>query len=123
MPSRMGTRLAAGSCAVLALLTFSCGDTDPPEGATYSEDVAPILRENCATCHQRGGIAPFVLTDYASARAHASEIATETRARAMPPMPVNNDGSCNTYSNARWLTSEEIATLGAWAQAGAPEGA
>jgi len=37
-------------------------------------------------------------------------------------MPVDNSGSCNTYSNARWLTDAEIATFAAWAAAGAPPG-
>jgi hypothetical protein len=40
----------------------------------------------------------------------------------MPPMPVDNGGNCNTYSNARWLSEAEIATIGAWSDAGAPEG-
>jgi hypothetical protein len=37
-------------------------------------------------------------------------------------MPVDDSGSCNRYSNARWLTDAEIATLGAWAAHGAPQG-
>lgn len=40
----------------------------------------------------------------------------------MPPMPVDGSGSCNTYSNARWLTDAEIALLASWHAAGAPEG-
>jgi hypothetical protein len=40
----------------------------------------------------------------------------------MPPMPVDNSGSCNTYSNARWLSDTEIATIAAWNEGGAPEG-
>jgi hypothetical protein len=30
-------------------------------------------------------------------------------------MPVDNSGSCNTYSNARWLSDDEIALLERWA--------
>ncbi|HEX6274031.1 MAG TPA: hypothetical protein VFZ53_13375 [Polyangiaceae bacterium] len=92
------------------------------EGPTFSNDVAPILKENCVACHRSGGIAPFALTDYDSAKRHARSIADATETRTMPPMPVNNDGSCNTYANARWLTVEEIETLEAWADDGAPKG-
>jgi hypothetical protein len=102
----------------LALFGAGCADDDP----TFATDVAPILKENCISCHQSGGIAPFSLTDYESASRHARAMADATEKRQMPPMPVNNDASCNTYSNARWLTHDEIATLAAWADAGAPEG-
>ena len=88
----------------------------------YYEDIAPLLNQNCVNCHRDGGIAPFALTDYDSARAHASDIVTDTRARIMPPMPVDNSGTWNTYSNARWLTAEQIDLLGRWAKAGTPAG-
>jgi hypothetical protein len=29
-------------------------------------------------------------------------------------MPVDNSGVCNTYSNARWLSDDQIATIAAW---------
>jgi hypothetical protein len=40
----------------------------------------------------------------------------------MPPWNPDNSGDCNTYSNARWLDDVDIATIAAWADAGAPEG-
>jgi hypothetical protein len=92
------------------------------EGPTFAKDIAPILEENCVTCHQSGGIAPFSLTTYDAAQSRAAKIAKATREREMPPMPVNNDGSCNTYANARWLTNEEIDTIARWVDDGAPEG-
>jgi hypothetical protein len=45
-----------------------------------------------------------------------------TASRIMPPFAVDNSGECHTYRDARWLTDDEIATLGAWADAGAPRG-
>ena len=90
----MGKELGWGTIvgALLgALGAFGCGaDTPTP---TYSADVAPLLDAHCTTCHQAGGIAPFVLTDYASAKGRANDIAGTTARREMPPMPVNNDGS------------------------------
>ncbi|HEY6615617.1 MAG TPA: hypothetical protein VIZ32_13895, partial [Vicinamibacterales bacterium] len=66
---------------------------------TFYKDIAPILFENCATCHRpiedgpsiKGGDvlcvagAPFSLLDYESARTRAREIAKATLTRAMPP--------------------------------------
>jgi hypothetical protein len=89
---------------------------------TWSEHVAPIVYRECVACHRDGGIAPFSLTTYATAAESASGIAYATETRYMPPMPVDNSGSCNTYSNARWLSDAEIATIAAWDDAGAPEG-
>jgi hypothetical protein len=89
---------------------------------TWSEHVAPIVYRSCVGCHRDGGIAPFSLTGYERAHEHAATMAYVTSIRYMPPMPVDNSGSCNTYSNARWLSDAEIATIGAWSEAGAPEG-
>ena len=70
----------------------------PGRLVTFNKDIAPILFENCATCHRPidstpqanadpicvGG-APFPLLDYASVQPRARQIAEATRTRAMPP--------------------------------------
>ncbi|HYP99457.1 MAG TPA: hypothetical protein VER96_12375 [Polyangiaceae bacterium] len=110
--------LSSGGWSALA-----CSSDETTSNAPkYYEDVAPILNHNCVGCHRDGGIAQFSLTNYDQARAHANDIASATAARAMPPMPVNNSGSCNTYSNARWLSDDEISLLGRWAKGGTPAG-
>ena len=122
---RWGTAAGALFFVLGAAGCSSSEETKPgatPPTPTYSEDVAPLLDAHCTTCHQEGGIAPVAFTDYATVKKYAGDIADKTTAREMPPMPVNNDGSCNTYSNARWLTSEEIQTFAAWAKGGAPAG-
>jgi Copper type II ascorbate-dependent monooxygenase, C-terminal domain/Copper type II ascorbate-dependent monooxygenase, N-terminal domain len=110
---------------VLALLFAAGCSSDPAADVNapkYYEDVAPLINRSCVNCHREGGIAPFALTDFGGVRDHASEIASDTAARIMPPMPVDNSGSCNTYANARWLTNEEISLLSRWAKAGTPAG-
>lgn len=89
---------------------------------TWSEDVAPVVMKACANCHLPGGIAPFSLVTYADASPLAGAIKAAVSARTMPPENVDNTGVCNTYSDARWLTDDEIALFSAWADAGAPEG-
>ena len=114
--------LALGCGAWLTLACSSESANSDANAPRYYEDVAPLLNANCVGCHREGGISPFALTSYDQARAHANEIASATAAREMPPMPVDNSGSCNTYSNARWLSDDEISLLGRWAKNGTPAG-
>src|ERR1041384_1389824 len=103
----------------------ACGETAPVALArtpTWSDDVAPLVAENCASCHVDHGIAPFPLTDYADAAQWAEAMAEDVKIRKMPPFPPRNCADCNTFRDARWLSSEQIATIVAWADAGAPEG-
>jgi hypothetical protein len=85
---------------------------------TFSHDVAPLLYKHCATCHHEGGVAPFPLLAYADVRKRAGLIATVTAKRFMPPwLPA-----APRFQHELKLTDPEIAMLGAWAAAGAPEG-
>jgi hypothetical protein len=116
------------ACGLFALFAGACSsDPASPEQPSaeeprYFEDVAPLLNQHCVSCHREDGIAPFALTDFESVSARADLIASATRSRRMPPMPVDNGGSCNTYENARWLSEAEIDLLERWAAADAPEG-
>jgi len=100
---------------------------------TFNKDIAPILFENCATCHRPiesapqdkadpicvAG-APFPLLDYSSARARANEIVEATLTRAMPPwLPESGHGE---FINTRRLRDDQIALIQQWVEQGAPEG-
>jgi mono/diheme cytochrome c family protein len=92
----------------------------PKPAPTFDKDVAPILFKHCATCHCPGQVAPFPLLTYQEAAKRASLIATVTASHYMPPWkPVSGYGE---FKGANYLTSAEIATLRAWADAEAPEG-
>jgi hypothetical protein len=103
-------------------LLAGCGNEYESDAPTYYQDVAPILAQNCLSCHSPGGIAPLPLGSYAEAQVAATRIAAETAARRMPPFHVDNSGDCGTFRDARWLDDDAIATLGSWSAAGAPEG-
>jgi hypothetical protein len=89
---------------------------------TYHRDVAPIFNAKCTGCHQEGGIAPFVLTEFDSAHARATQIAAYTAARVMPPFLIETGGSCGSFDESVALSDEQIATIGAWTEGGALEG-
>jgi hypothetical protein len=87
---------------------------------TYNRDIAPILNAQCALCHRPGEVAPFSLLTYQDSAKRASLIAAVTAKGVMPPWkPERGFG---VFSHERRLTPEQIALIGAWAKAGAPEG-
>ena len=92
----------------------------PAEVPTFAKDVAPILYEKCARCHRPGEIGPMSLMDYQSTRPWARSIRAKVASREMPPwaaaptsMKMRNDAS---------LSQEEIDTIEAWVEGGAPQG-
>ncbi len=87
---------------------------------TYCRDVAPILFEQCASCHRPGEVAPFSLLTYEDARSHAKQIRLVTQRRLMPPWKP--EAGFGHFQNERRLSEPEIATIDAWVADGAPRG-
>lgn len=103
--------------AAIAAAVLGAGAGDDP---TWAHDVAPLVYRRCVACHHDGTAAPFSLLEYEQARSHAKQMASVTAKRRMPPwLP---DGGDVAFADDRRLTDEEIALIGRWAQAGAPEG-
>ncbi|MBL91485.1 MAG: hypothetical protein CMH56_06690 [Myxococcales bacterium] len=99
------------------------GGSALPTTVTYNAQIAPILAQNCVTCHRQGGVrSETPLDTFAAAAPLASTIKFYTENRLMPPWYADNSGSCGSYRDALWLTEEEIELLGTWADDGAPEG-
>ena len=90
------------------------------EVPTFAEDVAPILYENCVTCHRPGEIAPMSLISYSDVRPWSRSIRNQVVAGTMPPWHADPD--VGRFSNERRLTPAEKDTLVRWADGGAPEG-
>ena len=91
------------------------------EGPTYHENVEPILRTHCQECHRPGQVAPFSLLSYDQARKRAGDLAAVASDRVMPPWHASTTEG-GPFRDVRVMTDSEIATLLAWAEAGAPEG-
>src|SRR5260221_12558184 len=81
---------------------------------TFNKDIAPILYQNCATCHRPGEVAPFSLLTYRDAAKRASLIATVTAKHYMPPWKAEPDYQ---HFEDEWrLTDAQIAIIGEWAR-------
>ncbi|MEX1258785.1 MAG: cytochrome c [Gemmatimonadota bacterium] len=104
---------------VHALTSNGPGDDEVP---TFSRDIAPILQANCQECHQPGSIAPMSLLTYDEVRPWAPLIRVRVSERIMPPWHVNPYLGIQEFKNDVSLSEEEIATIVAWVDGGAPEG-
>lgn len=114
--------ILAGSSVSNALVAAS-GEavTYPaPQEVSYSNDVAPVLAEQCATCHREGGVAPFALDSYAMVQGWSPMIREVLMTRRMPPGQI--DGHIGEFINDRLVDDGDVRNIIAWVEAGAPRG-
>src|SRR6267378_2230372 len=111
--------LILGGCAIV-LAASSPGKGASAGSPTFYKDVVPILQGHCQSCHRAGEIAPMPLVTYGQTRPWARRIAAAVEMKMMPPWFA--DASYGHFANDSSLTEQQIATISAWAQAGAPEG-
>ena len=97
--------------------------TEPiADSVTYYQDVAPILANNCVSCHREEGSGPFVLDTYEMVKATAGMIEDSVTTRRMPPFHVDNSGDCHSFEHSPWLSDDEISTIATWVANDTPEG-
>jgi hypothetical protein len=87
---------------------------------TFNKHIAPIVFEQCASCHRPGEVAPFSLLTYADVKKRAQQISQVTSDRFMPPWKsVEGHGK---FIGERRLTKEQIDLIGRWVKEGTAEG-
>ena len=87
---------------------------------SYAKTIAPMLNDNCVSCHREGGIGPWAMSDYNMVRGFSLMIREVVRTQRMPPWHA--DPHVGEFSNDRSLSDDEIRTLVHWVEAGAPRG-
>ena len=85
---------------------------------TFAEDVLPILRERCATCHFAGGPAPMALTTPEETVPWGESIRLELVAGHMPPWSATSNGA--RLRHAEGLSARELNVLLTWVTGGTP---
>ena len=106
--------------SVLIALSTAAYAADGKPPATFSKDVAPIFYRSCVECHRPTMFAPMSLVSYDDARPWARAIKQRVAARTMPPWGA--DSPHGIFKNDPRLTEQEVATIVAWVDAGAPKG-
>lgn len=87
---------------------------------TFSEHIAPIIYNNCTSCHRPGEIAPFSLTNYEEVAQWGGMIEYVTEIKYMPPWKPDRDYS--SFVGEKGLIDEEIQLIADWVEAGTPQG-
>src|SRR5262245_16046575 len=124
----MKTRLLALSALAIVSVTSAgargaVGDEQsPPATPTFSKHVAPILYKSCVSCHRAGEVAPMSLITYDEVRPWARSVKQKVVSRTMPPWLADPHFSDLKFQNDRTLMQQEIDTIVAWADGGAPRG-
>jgi len=101
-------------------LEFPARDVHLADVPDYATEIAPILIEKCASCHREGGIAPFAMDSHLMVKGWSPMMKEVMMTKRMPPAQV--DPSINHFSNARYMSPEELQTLVHWIDAGSPLG-
>src|SRR6185503_6061739 len=109
----MTTKLAVSLLAAGALLPAA-------DKVTFSETIAPIVYDNCVTCHRPGEAAPFSLISYEDVAKRGPLLAEVTKSRYMPPWHA--EPGFGDFADERRLSDAQIESIAEWVKQGMPRG-
>jgi len=101
-------------------IAFSARDAHRGDVPNYVTDIAPIILNNCVTCHREFGVGPFALDSYVSLLGWSPMIKEVLLNKRMPPAQIDPD--VGHSDAARYIATEDIQKLIHWLSAGAPRG-
>ncbi len=93
-------------------------DLDAHANLSYEKDIAPIIADNCASCHRNGGIAPFAMDSNLAVQGWSPMIREVVMTKRMPPGQVDNKVG-HKMKNEMNLNDEEMQKLVRWVNSGA----
>jgi hypothetical protein len=99
-------------------LTMQGKSSETP--VTFNRQIAPIIYQNCSSCHRPGEAAPFSFLSYNDVVKKANTIAKVITSHIMPPWKA--EPASYPYRDERRLTTEQIALIQTWVKNGMPEG-
>lgn len=101
-------------------ISFPSRDAHSETVPNYVTDIAPMIIDNCATCHREFGVGPFALDSYLSLLGWSPMIKEVLLNKRMPPAQIDPD--IGHSDSARYIATEDIQKLVHWLSAGAPRG-
>ena len=115
--------VAAGQAISVPMVAMTGADVDyqlsqqlAQHGVSYSDDVAPIIEQNCASCHRVGGIAPFAMDSHAMLQGWSPMIREVLMTKRMPPGQL--DPHVGKFTNDYNLAVADQQKLIQWIEAG-----
>jgi mono/diheme cytochrome c family protein len=124
MPTTRLTTVYAISLGLLttgpAALADGVSPSEARETVTFTEHVAPIVFQNCSSCHRPGAGTPFSLLSFQDVKKRGRLIQNVTQNGYMPPWPPAQ--GWGHFKDERRLSESQLDTLDRWVEAGMPEG-
>jgi len=114
--------ILSGLVTIVILLTATSAAFTQTAELTYSRDIAPIIQQNCLTCHRPGQMGPMSLQTFEEVRPWAPVIKSKVVDRVMPPWHLDKTVGIQEFENDVSLTDAEIDIIANWVDAGAPKG-
>ena len=114
------TWLGLATIALLGFQTQAVAQAD--HQVTYNGEVGRIINENCVVCHREGGIGPMQLSSYDQVRPWAPLIQLRVANKEMPPYAYDHGIGIQELQGDWRLQQEDIDTIVAWVNQGAPLG-
>ena len=117
---KKGPNMSQRYYAMISAITAFLPAFTSNAAVTFNHDIAPIIYQNCSTCHRPDEAAPFSLLSYHDVQRKAKTIGRVTASREMPPWKA--EPASYEYRDERRLTTNQIALIQQWVAAGMPEG-
>ncbi len=113
-----GTEISASQVASKGDAIAFASEGEQLASISYANDIAPILKERCVTCHMEGGIAPFAMTNHQMVQGWSPMIREVLYTKRMPPGQIDND-YVHDFRDVAHITIEETQKLVQWIEDGA----
>ena len=101
-------------------INYSAKDRHANAVPDYGSEIAPIIAEQCVSCHREGGIGPFAMDSHLMVQGWSPMIREVLLTKRMPPTQV--DPSIGHFTNARYISDSDLQRLIHWIDSGAPRG-
>jgi hypothetical protein len=88
------------------------------DSISYANEIVPILKERCVSCHMEGGIAPFAMTNHQMVQGWSPMIREVLYTKRMPPGQIDNE-YVHDFRDVAHITVEETQKLVQWIDNGA----
>lgn len=87
---------------------------------SYQDEIVPILRRRCTTCHVEGGLAPWAMISHRMLQGWSPMIREVLITHRMPPGQI--DTQVGEWDDIHEISDDEIALLVHWIDGGARRG-
>ena len=109
-----GDSLSSPGC----IINFPSRDRHQKTAVSYSKVIAPILQNNCVTCHHAGGIASWPMSSHAMIQGWSPMMREVVMTRRMPPGQIDPHVG-KPLQDVAGLSTKEKQLLVHWINAGA----